>query len=189
MGNKISMLQPWHEQKKSNLKNDMDALRKVALFEEIKDEQGALERLAMAMTSKEFQPREYILHEGHSGSEMFILIEGQASVFKATSDGESYKIALLNSDQISFFGEGALLDSDARSASIQADTLCRCLILGRKEFSDFGKEFPHWALPVLVRIAQTVMFRLRKINIDMMLLYHALVSEIRGDHALNAPKR
>jgi CRP-like cAMP-binding protein len=155
-------------------------LRDVSLFADIKDMPGALDDLARAMVIRAYKPGDDIIHEGQSGSEMYLLVGGQASVHKSTSEGDTYKVAILAGDKHPFFGEGALLDSDARSATIKADSLCYCLVLERSAFEAFGKRHPQWALPVLIRIARAVMARLSKTNHDLSLLYNALVAEIRG---------
>ena len=91
------------------------------------------------------------------------------------------KVAILKPVTPVFFGEGALLEADSRSATIRADGPCTCLVLTRHSFYAFAKVHPQWALPIILRIARTVMDRLHKTNNDLMLLYHALVSEIRGN--------
>ncbi|MGZ3698375.1 MAG: cyclic nucleotide-binding domain-containing protein [Bdellovibrionota bacterium] len=155
-------------------------LREVSLFADIKDDPGALEALADLMEFREFQPSTDILTEGQTGSEMFLLIGGQASVHKSTAEGDQYKVAILQGSFHACFGEGGLLDSESRSATIKADTVCTCLVLDRPAFESFSKQYPQWALPVLMRIARAVMARLRKTNNDLSLLYNALVAEIRG---------
>jgi CRP-like cAMP-binding protein len=155
-------------------------LRDVSLFADIKDMPGALDDLARAMEIRTYKPGDDIIHEGQSGSEMYLLVGGQASVHKSTSEGDPYKVAILTGGKHPFFGEGALLDSDARSATIKADSVCHCLVLERAAFEAFGKRRPEWALPVLMRIARAVMARLSKTNHDLSLLYNALVAEIRG---------
>ena len=155
-------------------------LHEVSLFEEIREIPGALQDLAQHMEQRTVKPGEDIITEGRSGSEMFLLTEGEASVYKSTSEGEPYKVAILLGEKHAFFGEGGLLDSDARSATIKADTLCHCLVLNRKAFEVFGRTHPEWALPISLRIARTVLARLRKTNGDLTLLYNALVAEIRG---------
>jgi CRP-like cAMP-binding protein len=155
-------------------------LRDVSLFADIKDIGGALDDLSSVMVVRVFKPQENIIREGESGSEMFLLVGGQASVHKSTSEGDQYKVAILTGTKHPFFGEGGLLDSDARSATIKADTQCFCLVLERSAFEAFGKRHPEWSLPILLRIARVVMARLRGTNNDLMLLYNALVAEIRG---------
>lgn len=159
----------------------MDFLQGVTLFSEIKDSPEALKILASLMREKDFSPRTNIVSEGELGSEMYFLISGQASVYKKTMEGDAFKVFVLSDANKPFFGEGSLLDEDARSATIQADTRCRCLVFDRQAFNHFAQEHPKWALPILKRVAMAVMSRLRKTNNDLMLLYDALVHEVRGD--------
>lgn len=156
-------------------------LAEVSLFSEIKSRPGALETLAAQLKEIEYPPHATIIAEGETGSELYFLLEGQASVYKTTAEGEEYKVAILTHHQHAFFGEGGLLDSEARSATIRADSKCRCLVLNRQDFMSFGEAHAEWALPVLIRIARAVMARVRKTNNDLMLLYNALVAEIRGN--------
>jgi len=165
---------------KSALHSRMELLKGVSLFVDIRENPEALEEIAASMEERSYKPKSRIVKEGEAGSELFVLIEGEASVVKSTGEGDHYKVAILQGEHNPFFGEGGLLDSEARSATIEADTECRCLVLGFDSFQRFSKASPQWAFPVLQRIAKTVMARLRKSNQDLMLLYHALVEEIRG---------
>jgi CRP-like cAMP-binding protein len=159
---------------------DIERLRNVNLFADLKDCDEALQILAGLMHEKTFAPKHYILKEGESGSELFILLEGEVSIFKATPQGDQYKVVDLHGSKGVFFGEGGLLDAEARSASIQANVECKCLILDKDGFSRFCNEHSQWALPVVLHIARLVNGRLRKTNQDLLLLYNALVSEIQG---------
>lgn len=166
----------------SNAKDhgNMAHLERANVFVDLKDESEALDVLQHVMVRKVFQPKHDIIVEGETGSELFVLVEGQANVYKKTLEGEKYKIAILHGDNYACFGEGGLLGGDARSATIQADNACTCLVLNKEAFDKFCKEYPQWALPVVVRIANGMLKRLQKVNNDMMLVYNALVAEIRG---------
>lgn len=155
-------------------------LREISLFADVLNSPGALEEIARAMEVRTFKPDECIIKEGETGTEMFVLVDGQASVNKSTAEGDQYKVAILTAEKHPFFGEGGLLDSDARSATIKADSVCSCLVLKREAFDAFGLSHPEWAMPILLRIARAVMARFRKTNNDLTLLYNALVAEIRG---------
>jgi CRP-like cAMP-binding protein len=157
-----------------------DHLRAVELFADVKEQPGAIERIEAEIKTRSYAPGEAIITEGEAGSELFILISGKASVFKSTVEGDQYRVVILKAEQRPFFGEGGLLDNDARSATIRAEDACVCLVLDRAGFERFSREHPQWAMPVLLRIARAVMARLRKSNNDLMLLYNALVAEIRG---------
>lgn len=155
-------------------------LRGNILFSDFSTETEALEAVADIMTERSFKPQQEITSEGETGSEMFFFVEGTASIYKTTSEGERYKVAVLQGAQHCFFGEGAILDNEARSATIIADVACTCLVLEREKFWQFSKRHPDWAFPILVRITREIMTRLRKTNSDLTLLYNALVAEIRG---------
>lgn len=155
-------------------------LHDVSLFEDIRDSADALNALAAIMNVRRFPAGTDILKEGETGTEMFILIEGRASVYKSTPTGDEYKVAIFESQNKIAFGESGLIEADSRTATIRTDTECRCLVLDRPSFEAFSQDYPQWALPVYRKIAHAVMARLRKSNNDMLLIYNALVDEIRG---------
>lgn len=158
----------------------LETIKGVGLFSDIVGSGEAIEFLATMMDQKRFRAGQNIVREGEPGTEMFVLIEGKASVYKQPPQGDEYKVAIFDGSKRIAFGESALIEADARSATIRADTDCVCLVLRRESFDKFSKEHPEWALPIFRRIAHAVMARLKKTNNDMMLLYNALVSEIRG---------
>lgn len=156
-------------------------LRRCSLFTDIAGEDQGLAEFCSVVTVRSFAAGEEIMREGDAGSEMFILVEGSASVFRRTGEGDLYRVTILRGEEHAFFGEGALLAADSRSATIRSDSQCVCLVIDRGSFEKFGREHPEFAFPVLVRIARAVMTRLRKSNHDLTLLYNALVAEIRGN--------
>lgn len=151
------------------------------LFEDIKHIPEALAHVAGMMRQQTFSVGTEIFKAGDRDDRMFCLMNGEAEVTKVTLDGDRFQVAVLNSSNGAIFGEGALLDADSRSATIKAVTECVCIILDRANFQKFCQERPEWALPVLNRIAWSVMDRLRRLNGDFALLYHALVKNIRGE--------
>ncbi len=173
--------------KKMNLQNRpelspeiLSSFKKVGLLSDISENEQALGALIRLFSEVNFKPAHDIIVEGAEGSEMFVLIDGTASVYKSTPGGEPYKVAILKSESKPAFGEGGLIGADKRTATIKADTSCHCLRIVRSDFEKFAAEYPAWALPIYRRIAQSVMLRLRQTNEDMLLLYNALVAEIRG---------
>lgn len=155
-------------------------LSDVNLFEDIKHIEGAIKSFAGFMEKVIFSKGQLIITEGEKGDRMFILTEGSASVFCNTPDGERFKVAVLKGEDRPFFGEGGLLDQDGRTATIVADIDCHALTITRQAFDDFGKQFPGLALPILKRASRAVMKRLSKQSSDMLLLYNALITTIRG---------
>lgn len=168
----------------SNLLNEQQRiafLSKVSLFEDIKENYTALKMLSNMMTEAKFSQNQTIIKEGEFGSNIYFLVQGEVSVYKKTLEGELFKVHIFKESCHSFFGEAALLEEDVRSATISADFKSLCLTLNRKNFVEFCNKQPQWALPISLRVARTVMSRLRKTNNDLMTLYDALVREVRGD--------
>lgn len=155
-------------------------LEKVPLFGDIKDIPGAIEEFASYTSTASFRAGDLIIKEGDKGDRMFILTQGKAAVYRNTADGEGYKVVILSGDDHPFFGEGALLDEDGRTASIKAESDCRCVVLTRAAFDEFGGKSPHLALPIMKKVSRAVMRRVAKQGNDLVLLYNALVSQIRG---------
>lgn len=158
----------------------LQLLPNVPLFADIKDIPGAIAEFAQYTSKDTFKAGDMIIREGDRGDRMFILTEGQAAVYRNTADGEGFKVVILNGTDHPFFGEGALLDEDARTASIKAESDCSCVVLTRQAFDEFGAKAPHLALPIMKRVSRAVMRRVAKQGSDLVLLYNALVSQIRG---------
>lgn len=155
-------------------------LARFNIFDNFKNQPEVLEKFEKILKPCEFMPDTVIIREGSAGSEMYLLMEGQAAVYKKTPSGDEYKVANLNDRMNVVFGEGALLDVDNRSATIKAITHCRCYSIDRVDFDKFSLQYPDLALPVFRKIARSVMERFRKANHDFLLVYNALVAEIRG---------
>ncbi len=156
-------------------------MEKFSLMKDIKDDKEAMSSFVRFLKEITFSQDETIIQEGSNDPRMFFLTSGEVRVSKKTPSGEHYVVAILNSHQYPFFGEGAMLDEDSRGASIVSQTRCECLVLGKQEFEEFSKMFPQYALPIIKRIAQTMMKRLRKLNSDFVTLYRAFVSEVSGE--------
>ncbi|MBS1982773.1 MAG: Crp/Fnr family transcriptional regulator [Bdellovibrionales bacterium] len=159
----------------------IDWLRQVTLLQDIVGNATALAELASITEERPFPKGSKMTEEGKSGSDLFLLVRGTASVNKLTLAGDTYRVATISADQHAFFGEGGLLDNEARSATIVAESDCVCLVLAKPAFDKFAEKNPQWAFPIMARITQKVMSRLRKANADLLLLYNALVTEVRGD--------
>ena len=93
---------------------------------------------------------------------------------------EFLSLAILKGDMTPALGEGGLVASEARSATVVCDKPSTCLVLHRTRFEAFAGSYPHWAIPILKKIATIVMSRLKQVNYDLMLLHKALMDEIRG---------
>lgn len=101
-----------------------------------------------------YTPGMAIIKEGTIGNHMYIILDGEASVVKAGTDGNVELARLGPADS---FGEMALADNEARSASVIAESDCILVRLNDqaiKSKSEIG-------LKVYRNIAKVLSARLR----------------------------
>ena len=155
-------------------------LTQVRLFEDIRSDPGALDHLAGLLSQLDFSADTTLLAEGAEGAEAYFLLAGKVKVLKSMTGKEAFPVALLDAGNHPFFGEAALLQNDVRSATIRCETDCRCLVLKRADFDRFCQTYPQWALPIIRKIGCVILERLHLANNDIVLLYNALVNEVKG---------
>jgi CRP/FNR family cyclic AMP-dependent transcriptional regulator len=100
-------------------------LRRVPIFSDLDGKE--LERIAASMKQRTFKAGDKVTEEGQSGVGFFVIEDGEA---KVTVGGEERR-TLGPGD---YFGEVALLNESARTATITAETDLRCYGLTSWEF-------------------------------------------------------
>ena len=103
----------------------VELLQRVPLFADF--ERGDLARLARTFKQRTFEAGSTVADEGKSGAGFFVIESGEASV----SVHGSERGRLGPGD---YFGEIALIDDGARSATVKADSELRCYGLTSWEF-------------------------------------------------------
>jgi len=91
-------------------------------------------QLARALVEMHFVQDEVIIQQGEPGSTFYILYDGEVSI---TKDGDhvSTLSACLSRGTAQYFGEGALLDSETRGATVRVTSpSARTLVLDRDAF-------------------------------------------------------
>lgn len=155
-------------------------IRNVSLFKDLKDDEGAIDKIARLIAVKNFPKDSHIIREGDKGDEMFILNKGSVRVEKTTMDDDTYTVVKLEDFMNIFFGEMALIDDDVRSASVVADTDCECFVIRKGDFHELAGSDCRIGYSVTTEIAKILSVRLRKSSADTITLFEALVAEI-GD--------
>ena len=103
----------------------MELLQRVPLFEDF--ERGDLQRLSRSFKQRVFDAGSTVADEGRTGAGFFVIETGEATVsVRGTEHGK-----LGPGD---YFGEIALIDDGARSATVTADSELRCYGLTSWEF-------------------------------------------------------
>ncbi|HZE28603.1 MAG TPA: cyclic nucleotide-binding domain-containing protein [Gaiellaceae bacterium] len=103
----------------------VELLERVPLFADF--EHGELERLGRSFKERTFESGSTVVHEGKTGAGFFVIDSGEASV---TVHGDE-RAKLGPGD---YFGEIALIDEGARTATVTADSELRCYGLTSWEF-------------------------------------------------------
>ena len=114
----------------------------------------------MSKISKEvFQPGDFIFFEGDVESHFYIIESGQVSIFTKTKSNQKIEIAKLTDGAT--FGEFALIDKGARSASAQAVTTVKLMKVSAEGYESMLGELPLWASSML----KSFIMRLKQMNV------------------------
>ena len=103
----------------------VELLQRVPLFADF--DRGDLERLARSFKQRTFESGSTVAGEGKSGAGFFVIESGEATV--TVRDADRGKPGPGD-----YFGEIALIDDGARSATVTADSELRCYGLTSWEF-------------------------------------------------------
>ena len=124
-----------------------DALARCPFFEGLS--RGELLELAKVTEDMEVEEGKVLTREGQSGSEFFVIVDGEVSV---TKDGQ--EIRTLGPGD--FFGEIALLEDTPRTATVVAKTPLRFFVLTRRSFRSMLAHQPELERKVLAALEERV---------------------------------
>jgi hypothetical protein len=124
-------------------------LREVPLFRLLEPED--LERIAAVAVERIYHEGEFICREGDPGEELFVLVEGSVEV-KKNIDGDDRIVRRHSTGE--HFGELAILREQPRSASVQAVTGVRTLVLDGRALRGMLIERPQVCLAMLESLAE-----------------------------------
>ena len=163
---------------------ECEFLKKISLFLDL--EENEIQEVLDHTTPRDFPAEAVILREGDSGDSLFIMCQGEVEITKALTlvldedtPKEKVMIRLRASDGVSF-GEMALLENEARSATVTALTDCSLLELPRQDFLELVRGNPQMGLKILLNLAQSLSQHLRKSNQDVIKLTTALAIALEG---------
>jgi CRP/FNR family cyclic AMP-dependent transcriptional regulator len=123
----------------------LDHLAQVPLFSALSRKELAL--VARRAEDVKVEPGRVLVSEGSTGSEFFVIIDGEATVSR-----RGRKVATLGPGAA--FGELALLDKAPRNATVTAETPMEVVVLGQREFGGLIDEVPGFARKLLAGMAK-----------------------------------
>lgn len=99
-----------------------------------------------------YEPGQFVFHKGDPGDRFYVIEEGRAAVYL---DEAAPPVAILQKGE--HFGEGALLHSALRSASVKAETSLDVLVMGKESFGQITQHLDmlRGALERSVRTSQS----------------------------------
>jgi len=141
------------------LKEDLTFLRNVPIFSEL-DEKSLL-KIAKLGTRQKYKKGNIVVLEQESGAALFIIISGKVKVVRMDEAGREVILSIFGPGE--FFGEMALLDGLARSASVIATTRSELFMIHRRDFLGLLHEHPTITIALLAELAM----RLRKADMQI----------------------
>ena len=172
---------------KGLLTSKKDYLKKVSLFKDMDDVQ--LEQMMAMMKPVEFNAGEYVMREGDSGSEIYILLNGEVEISKSlvlpqwiqTAQTQDKALIKLSQKHHPFFGEMSMFGKDStREASIKAIRPSQMAILPKAALLDTIRANPQIGTIIYRNIASELVKRLRKANKDILKLTTAFTLALEG---------
>ncbi|MBW2175034.1 MAG: cyclic nucleotide-binding domain-containing protein [Deltaproteobacteria bacterium] len=93
----------------------VEKLRKIELFQSIKDDDERLAKVSGIVSVRRCKVGHQVITEGEAGRELFVLNKGTVDVLKRTLENDVFTIVTLTDEEDVFFGELALMDDELRS--------------------------------------------------------------------------
>lgn len=134
----------------------LELLRRVPLFSELSETE--LGRIADVAIPRSYPKGVRVFHEGDRSDACYIVRSGDLRVTREHPDGRAITLATLGAGDI--FGELAMLDGEARSASVEALSECELLALPAGDVRRLLSEAPDTTVKLVIALTR----RLREAN-------------------------
>ncbi len=131
-------------------------LQKMPIFQDLSDVE--LDLLLDLTTTKRLRAKEVLFRKGDEGRQLYGIMSGRLKVTAAGDGGKELVFCFLDVGEV--VGEIALLDSNPRSATIEATEACELLTLHRRDFFPFLEQHPR----VAISLASVLAARVRRLS-------------------------
>jgi sulfate permease, SulP family len=138
-------------------------LKDFKLFRQFSDEElSSIKQCVAEVCVKKGQK---VFSTGDSGEEMFLVRRGGVRIMLPLQGGNYRHLA--TETQGGFFGELAFIDSDARSADVEAKWDTDLYVLSRRRFDERSRADARIGVLVFERLAKAIALRLRDTNLQI----------------------
>jgi CRP/FNR family cyclic AMP-dependent transcriptional regulator len=108
-----------------------------------------LRALAARGTPRAYRKGTLIIEEGTQGNTLYLLLDGRVRAFSSDARGREIVYGVYGPGD--YFGEMSL-DGGPRSASVIADSACRCALLTRQTLREHIRAEPEFAFELIERV-------------------------------------
>lgn len=129
-----------------------------ALFGGLTEEQLAV--VLPHLRRETFAARDWVIREGETGDRLYFISAGRVRVTSRNPN----PIELAELAEGEAFGEMELIDTQARSASVQALTKLETYSLSHHELHALNSEYPAVFTMIVLNLARVLSRRLRRVN-------------------------
>lgn len=134
------------------------SLQNIPLFQALSLEE--INILDDYLSNQNISAGEVVFSEGDSGDYVCFVLEGSLAVIKKNMADQKKTVAHIHAGRS--IGEGALIDSMARSATVQGETACTLRVMHRDSFEQLLAEQPAIAAKILKYIVRSLSLSLRR---------------------------
>lgn len=142
-------------------------IKDLTVFRDLSKEQ--LNLVQKYMQPKSYKGGDIIFREGDPGDGMYFILSGYVSVFLELDNGDRARRLATFAAGV-FFGDMAILENQARSATVRAETPTELLFLAKDDFEKLTNTEPLLATKMLLGIARELSYRLRMTNAEVIAL-------------------
>lgn len=159
---------------------DVKKLKAFSLFNGLTDDE--LKHIAEIVAVKDVDAGSTIISEGEVGDDLFLLEEGVVDIHKTLTivtakhdfGTKERSFIRLTGEQHPYFGEMALFGNGERSATVNAVTQCKLMVIRNGDFHVLCENKPRIGYIIVTNIALMLSNYLRKTNEDVIKLTTAL---------------
>jgi CRP/FNR family transcriptional regulator, cyclic AMP receptor protein len=144
----------------------VEALSRIHLFDGIA--RIGLQKIAAIAREESHGLGHVIFHEGDSGGQLFLILDGQVRISREVQGMGEEALAVLGPGDA--FGEMALIDDFPRSADARVHQRCRVLVISKEAMEDLLFLEKDLAYEILWNFVKILSSRLRETNDKMTFL-------------------
>jgi CRP/FNR family cyclic AMP-dependent transcriptional regulator len=137
-----------------------------------------LRALAARGVPRSYRKGTLIIEEGTEGDTLYLLLDGRVRAFSSDARGREIVYGVYGPGE--YFGEMSL-DGGPRSASVIADSACRCAVLTRQTLREHIRAEPEFAFELIERVIRRARMATQSArNMALLDVYGRLVQLLEG---------